>query len=83
VTAKIHRDDAVRQAQRSEESAGYPRRSDAEDETVQQDHGLAFSRHRVMNVYAVGIEIAPLFTHALVPADHRRSRIDGGAELAE
>ena len=63
VAAQVDRDDAVRPAQLIEESAVDPSRTDAEDEAVQQDYGLAFAGNHVANAHAVGIEIAPLVTH--------------------
>src|SRR6476646_7896834 len=63
VTAQIHRDDVIRSAELVEEPAVDPSRTDAEDEAVQQDHGLAFARNYVANVDAVGGESARFGTH--------------------
>src|SRR6476469_8872253 len=67
VTAQIHRDNVIRSAELVEEPAVDPSRTDAEDEAVQQDHGLAFARNDVANVDAVGVEIARLGTHGFHP----------------
>src|SRR5262245_223095 len=68
VPRKIHRNDTVRFAQCIEEPAGNPRRTDAEDEAVQQDDWLALSSSEVVDVDAVGIEVSRLVCHHSRPS---------------